>query len=155
MAISKIDLLSETEFKELIAQATSYTNFLHLLGMSHGRSNADIVKRRCQELNVSCEHFKRSNHSTPRQELKDILVKNSTYRNLSSLKQRLLKEHMLQYKCTICGNNGVWMDQPLTLQLDHIDGDSTNNELSNLRLLCPNCHTQTETYGSKRGTKSE
>ena len=62
---------------------------------------------------------------------------------------------MLQYKCTICGNNGVWMDQPLTLQLDHIDGDSTNNELSNLRLLCPNCHTQTETYGSKRGTKSE
>ena len=41
----------------------------------------------------------------------------------------------------------------ITLQLDHIDGDPANNMIENLRILCPNCHTQTETFGSKRGFK--
>lgn len=53
------------------------------------------------------------------------------------------------YYCSICGNSGVWMDKSLSLQLDHIDGDFTNNMPMNLRILCPNCHTQTETWGSK------
>lgn len=51
--------------------------------------------------------------------------------------------------CAICNQGPVWNYKPLTLQLDHIDGDSDNNDISNLRLLCPNCHTQTPTYGSK------
>lgn len=51
--------------------------------------------------------------------------------------------------CTCCGNNGIWNNIPITLHVDHIDGDSDNNKPSNLRLLCPNCHSQTETFGSK------
>jgi hypothetical protein len=50
----------------------------------------------------------------------------------------------LPYRCE-CGNEGSWQDRPLTLQLDHKDGDRTNNTLSNLRFLCPNCHAQTPT----------
>lgn len=63
-----------------------------------------------------------------------------------------LKRYILDicnHKCTECGIGEVWNDKPLTLQLDHIDGDSDNNFPNNLRILCPNCHTQTDNYGSK------
>ena len=52
-------------------------------------------------------------------------------------------------KCEECGQESMWNNRPLTLQLDHIDGNSDNNQLNNIRLLCPNCHTQTDTYGNK------
>jgi 5-methylcytosine-specific restriction endonuclease McrA len=51
--------------------------------------------------------------------------------------------------CELCGQTSIWNGKQLKLQLDHIDGHSDNNKLDNVRLLCPNCHTQTETYGSK------
>ena len=62
-----------------------------------------------------------------------------------------LKKYLLEKfgeKCIECGQEGTWNNKPLVLQLDHIDGNSDNNFPSNLRLLCPNCHTQTETFGN-------
>lgn len=123
--------------------------------MSHGRSSNDIIKRRCNQLDISTEHFCRSNKSSTKYDLKDILVENSTYANISRLKERLLKEGLLEYKCALCGNTGEWLGNPLSLQLDHINGIHTDNRIQNLRILCPNCHSQTETYGSKRGAKSK
>lgn len=52
--------------------------------------------------------------------------------------------------CSICDNKGVHNHQPLVLQLDHIDGNSDNNQLENLRLLCPNCHSQTPTFTTRQ-----
>jgi hypothetical protein len=49
------------------------------------------------------------------------------------------------YKCEEC-NNSEWMNKPLTLELDHINGDFNDNSLENVRLLCPNCHSQTDTF---------
>ena len=63
-----------------------------------------------------------------------------------------LKKYLLETKgerCEECGQEGTWNNKPLVLQLDHIDGDSDNNYPRNIRLLCPNCHTQTENFGSK------
>lgn len=75
----------------------------------------------------------------------------------------VLKKYLSEERgalCEKCGNGETWNGLPLTLQLDHIDGDSDNNFPSNLRLLCPNCHTQTETFGNgglgnryRKGTK--
>lgn len=66
----------------------------------------------------------------------------------------LIEKH--GYKCKIC-DNSEWQNKPLTLQVDHIDGDPGNNFPSNLRLLCPNCHSQTPTYkgGNKKHPKMD
>lgn len=71
--------------------------------------------------------------------------------NTGALK-KYLKENFGNF-CILCKQGEIHNGLPLVLQLDHIDGNSDNNQVDNLRLLCPNCHTQTETYGSKKGKK--
>lgn len=68
-----------------------------------------------------------------------------------TIKRYIIKHGIIEYKCSIkeCGNIGEHLGRRLSLQLDHIDGDNSNNQLSNLRFLCPNCHSQTDTFGSK------
>lgn len=75
----------------------------------------------------------------------DILVENSTYSRYH-LKNRLINEGLLEYKCLICDNRGEWLNNKLVLQLDHINGKNDDNRIENLRLLCPNCHSQTSTF---------
>lgn len=92
---------------------------------------------------------KKSQKGNPKYSLEEILIENSSYTNRTRLKIRLLKEHLIEYKCAICGNKGEWNNQPLTLQLDHINGINNDNRIENLRFLCPNCHSQTETYSGR------
>ena len=73
-----------------------------------------------------------------------LLVRNSTYHS-NKLRKRLLKEGVLEPRCVVCGGT-EWLDRTIPLELDHIDGDRSNNLLSNLRLVCPNCHALTPTY---------
>ena len=64
------------------------------------------------------------------------------------LRNRLINEGILEYRCECCKLSD-WLDQPISLELDHIDGTRTNHRLENLRLLCPNCHSQTRTWRGK------
>lgn len=84
----------------------------------------------------------------PRWTLEQILVQNSTYKNLERLKIRLLRAGLITYRCYICSLKD-WLGEAISLHLDHINGVSTDHRLDNLRLLCPNCHSQTPTYGSR------
>lgn len=86
--------------------------------------------------------------------LNDILVKfkNNLLNHQRSIKKCVI--HLNGNVCVQCGNNGIHNNSPLVLQLDHIDGDSDNNLPSNLRLLCPNCHSQTSTYKSRNKNSS-
>jgi len=74
-----------------------------------------------------------------------VLVQGSTY-DVPLLKRRLVEEGLLAPRCASCGLGETWEGAPLVLHLDHINGDRTDNRLENLRFLCPNCHSQTETY---------
>ena len=148
--ISKVYQVSDDEFKQIVANSQSYSDCLRALGLgTNGGSSTDTLKRRINELNCSITHFtpKHTNH-TVKYALDEILVQNSSYANLSRLKSRLISENRLEYKCAICGIS-TWLDKPLSLQLDHINGVNNDHRIENLRFLCPNCHSQTETFAGK------
>jgi len=80
--------------------------------------------------------------------LSEVLIEGSQYGRYS-LKKRLFKHGMLRNECYTCGMGPVWHGKPISLQLDHINGVNNDHRLDNLRILCPNCHTQTKNYGGK------
>ena len=69
--------------------------------------------------------------------------------NGQRLKRYILALGVLPHLCGICGQPPEWNGKPLVLQIDHINGDCTDNRLENLRFLCPNCHSQTETFAGR------
>jgi 5-methylcytosine-specific restriction endonuclease McrA len=68
--------------------------------------------------------------------------------NRTNLKRRMIREGLVVSRCAFCGI-GAWRGQPLSLELDHINGDPHDYRIDNLRLLCPNCHSQTETFSGR------
>lgn len=152
MIISKIYQVSDEEFKKIVQEANSYSDCLRALDLgTKGGSSTDILKRRIKELNCSTEHFNSYNKSKKPQQkylLDEILIENSTYANISCLKKRLINEQRLEYKCARCGITD-WLGQPLSLQLDHINGVNNDHRIENLRFLCPNCHSQTNNYAGR------
>jgi predicted RNA-binding Zn-ribbon protein involved in translation (DUF1610 family) len=82
--------------------------------------------------------------SKPIPDKKDI----SEIQSRRGIKNRILKENLISYVCSNCGLN-EWNNKPISLHLDHINGKNWDHRIENLRFLCPNCHSQTETYTGK------
>jgi hypothetical protein len=78
--------------------------------------------------------------------LEELLV--SVPRSRNNIKQRLIAAGIKRNRCEDCGLDR-WRSSPLSLSLHHVNGDRHDNRLENLRLLCPNCHSQTPNFGSK------
>lgn len=142
---------SDDEFRSIVTNANNITDSLRSLGYSNpraGRSRETFLKR-TSELGISLEHFGKIKKSpVTAKPLSEILVENSTYTNMRSLKSRVIGEKLLDYNCKLCGIS-TWLGKPITLQLDHINGVNDDHRLCNLRFLCPNCHSQTATFAGR------
>lgn len=110
-------------------------------------STTVTVWRRAKRLRLFWKEMK-GNNRYEKLDLNEILEGKHPYYQTFKLHNRLLREGIKDHKCEICGNT-EWNGKPIPLQLDHIDGNSHNHILTNLRLICPNCHAQTETYCGK------
>lgn len=89
------------------------------------------------------------NRYSERLETKDILEGKHPKYTTAKVKKRLIEEGYLECKCSWCGITDTWNGKPIVLHLDHINGVNNDHRLENLRLLCPNCHSQTDTYAGK------
>ena len=81
--------------------------------------------------------------------VEDLNVGRVTKISNYQLKSFLFFNNLKEHRCEICGIGEVWNGMPLVLQVHHIDGNNTNNRLSNIQILCPNCHSQTENFGRR------
>jgi hypothetical protein len=110
----------------------------------------DIVKF-IEDNSIDTSHFE----IIKKPSIADHLVKNSTGINSKRIKQYLFKNKIVVNECAVCKLQPLWNGKPLTLQLDHINGDHYDNRIENLRLICPNCHSQTDTYTGRNVKKYE
>lgn len=132
--------------------SNSYVELFDILKICLSKSMIKMLQYRIKIDNLDRKKFSenvKKNTSGVEKHLSEILVENSSYVHSSNLKNKLLKKGLLSYKCYICGLE-EWNGKEIVLQLDHINGKSNDNRMENLRLLCPNCHSQTETYAGKK-----
>lgn len=149
-------MINDTKIIDACALNISRQSTLKELGLDpHTGSNVKWIEKKIRELNIiTCHwigigHLKGKSHSwTKKIPLASILVENSEYSSNTYLKKRLLDERILVYICYNCGIN-EWMGKRLSLQLEHKNGINTDNRIENLELLCPNCHSLTETFAGK------
>ena len=104
--------------------------------------------RKSKKLGLKWSQKKNHGGGNPKILTSDILDGKFPEYQTFKLKKRLLDEGIKVNKCEKCGIT-EWNGKNLNMQLDHIDGNPHNHKLENLRLLCPNCHAQTETYCGK------
>lgn len=108
--------------------------------MKECRHCGDPLKGRAKRNNIYCDEICNNLY---KKEMTKGKIKNGEKVHPQTLRKHIIDER--GHKCSCCGLS-EWMGQEIPLELDHIDGDSTYNFSINLRLLCPNCHAQTDTY---------
>lgn len=143
---------SLTDFKKAVKKSRSIRQVLINLKLAPFGGNYGTVHRLVKELKLNTAHWVGQGHGVGRSHgkrtLSQLLRKNtivSTY----AMKMRLIKQGKLEKRCSKC-RRITWLGEPIPLELDHKNGEKTDFRFSNLRLLCPNCHTKTPTYRGKK-----
>lgn len=142
------DKWSIEQLKPLIDSSKSKAEILEKMGVSLKAGNYRTLKRYFDKYNIDNDLYKgnpKRNANRVKYNDSEVFCENSQY-NSAHLKNRVLASNLLEYKCVGCGNEGEWNGRKLVLQIDHINGINTDNRISNLRFMCPNCHSQTETF---------
>lgn len=144
-------MLEEREkyYAKLIKESDSLIEVCRKAKIVPTTGNYDTLKKVIRSNNIDISHFKRNcvkSHVVKR-DIEDYL--NNKYPITSfKLKNKLLKEGYKECRCEKCGNT-EWYGKPIPLELHHINGDNTDNRIENLQILCPNCHSFTDTYGGR------
>ena len=144
---------TKEKLSEVIKNSVSYSDVLRSFGRAPVGGNISHIKRMIFKYGLDIKHFTGSRHnkgkiSNKRQTAKDILI-NSRKRGKRYLLRRSLLEIGRKEECEKCGLNPIWNEKELILIIDHINGDRFDHRPENLRFLCPNCHSQTETFAGR------
>jgi hypothetical protein len=155
---------TDEQLIEAVKTSKSYSQVIQKLGLKLCGGTHANIKLNIKKLGLDTEHITGQGWCTGELHEKliknfvkipteKILVKDSEYTSTHRLKHRLFKEGLLEQKCINCGLGTEWNGKFISLQLDHKDGDRCNNQIDNLRILCPNCHSQTDSFCGKKKKK--
>jgi 5-methylcytosine-specific restriction endonuclease McrA len=141
---------------DIVKISETYKEVILQMGLKVSGTNYKKIKKLITDMEIDNSHFlnrseflKKYNSSIkPRIPINELLVENSNY-GRASIKKRLIRENLLEYKCEMCSNDGNWYGKKFSLILDHKNGIYNDNRLSNLRLLCPNCNATLDTHCGK------
>lgn len=154
--MKQINSLTDSDFISILKESTSIAEVLFKLGYSVAGNTCgyNIIKQRMLDLDIDGSIFKGKsiikNHKN-QYTYNDLFIENCKV-SRHVLRSYIIRNKILEYKCSICECKN-WQGKELSLELDHINGINNDNRIENLRFLCPNCHSQTITYGSKNSVK--
>lgn len=152
-------MYSKEELIGAIKQSKNYGEVLSNLGRCRSGTAYTCLKQNIEKYEIDISHFKNSRNKWNNEKLswEEILFndQNRTHRRDVKQVRRALLETGRDHSCEGCGLKDSWQGKAITLEIDHIDGDWKNNTKENLRFLCPNCHSQTDTFFNKPTEKSK
>lgn len=152
---SPIWTLTKEEMLNLVETSKTMSEVLAFFGLENKGGNHRTLKKRLQEDGIDYSKFKDNfgrGPIAPRIPINEMLVENSST-SRGAVKARLINTGLLINQCSECGVGCEWNGKPLVMVLDHINGVSNDNRLENLRLLCPNCNSQTTTFAGRSQKK--
>jgi len=136
----------------IIKDCKCIADVIRAVGLTDQGNQHKTAKRHIKRLGLDVSHFeecRKPGGSEAKLTDEEILCSESKVHRHTT-RTRVLNKNLLGYKCARCGNLGEWMGGKLTLELNHKNGIHNDNRIDNLEFLCPNCHSQTETYGGKK-----
>lgn len=156
---SKIWSISKAELQKLFDEKSSIKQILLCIYPDWSSGNYLTMRQRISEDNIDLTKFK-LNVIEFRKNLMTKLVTDCEFSNdeifcnnsvitRGIARKRIMREKLIPYECLECGISDEYNGKPLTLQLEHINGVNNDHRLENLCFLCPNCHSQTSTWGGR------
>lgn len=148
-----VETFTNEELITLLKQSSSLKQFIKKLGYKSTSDDVyNLVKEELSYRKINLDNFNLKNIKKTKLKEEDILKENSNV-DQSTLRKYILKNNLLEYKCSICSLPPFWNNNPLILTLDHINGENHDNRIENLRWICPNCDRQLPTFGGKNQKK--